>query len=366
MIKEGKIGLQEAVCLVTITSATKLFFTSPSFLVRLVGTSAWYVTIISALTGMLGFTFIYFLLKRFPGKDIVGAFELSLGRFFGFILSLVLAVFLMFYGAILLREFIEVLKVYTLPLSQPSFIISIFLIVTVPVCYLGLETLARFSKLVAYILLISLLAILVLLVNKYNFGYLFPLWGYGIDKAVITGLKRSSGYGEVILFAVIASSMHGTREIKKAGYIMLLLSLLIVSSSFLAFTVTFPYFVAEEMTSPVYEMVRLINYGGFVQRLDPIFLFLWNISTLISVTTLFYCSLSVYCKAFRLQDMRPSIIPGSAILFATAMIPDDLAGITQGYVQSFREYGWVIFYLLPLSVLIVAVLRKKKGVKENA
>jgi hypothetical protein len=68
MLKEGKFGAAEAVCLVTITCTVKIFFTSPAVLVRHVGTAAWYVTLISAITALIGFSFIYLLLSVFQVK----------------------------------------------------------------------------------------------------------------------------------------------------------------------------------------------------------------------------------------------------------------------------------------------------------
>jgi hypothetical protein len=66
MIKEGKFGVSEAVCLVTITVSAKIFFTSPAVLLTHVGTAIWYETLVSAAAALVGFAFIYLLLKRFP------------------------------------------------------------------------------------------------------------------------------------------------------------------------------------------------------------------------------------------------------------------------------------------------------------
>ena len=59
------------------------FFTSPSALTNYVGTASWYMTLISDLTAIIGFAFLYLLLKRFPGKDIVEIFNVSFGKLIG-------------------------------------------------------------------------------------------------------------------------------------------------------------------------------------------------------------------------------------------------------------------------------------------
>src|SRR5659263_658599 len=85
LIKEGKFGPQEAISLITITIVTGGVFTGPSRRASYVGAATWYKTLISAATAALGFTFVYLLLKHFAGKHIVEIFEITLGRFLGFI-----------------------------------------------------------------------------------------------------------------------------------------------------------------------------------------------------------------------------------------------------------------------------------------
>lgn len=365
MIKEGKIGVQEAIFLIVITITVKAYFSSATFLAKAVGTASWYTTLISSATAILGFTAIYFLLKRFPGKDLIQVFELSLGRVMGFIFSMVLAVSLFIDAALILREFSEILKIYTMPLTPPSFVIGTFSIVMCGVCFMGLECLVRFSRLFGYFLLIGFLAVIILAWNNYDHHSLFPIMGYGLTKTISYGVSRSSFYGEVIILGVIAASLQGTAHLKKVGYISLIISGIITSSVLFFSLMAFNYSIAQEVASQMYSLTRTIRIGGFLQRLDPLFIFTWGIGTLISVTALFYAFLSIYSKIFRIQDMRPLIVPSAIILFTVAMIPSDFITVTQ-YVHVLRQNGWIVFYGLPLVALIVATTRKKKGTGKSA
>ncbi|MGE5632789.1 MAG: GerAB/ArcD/ProY family transporter [Caulobacteraceae bacterium] len=366
MIKEGKFGTHEAVCLVTIIITAKMFFTSPGILADILGTATWYMTLLSAATAAVGFTFIYLLLKRFPGKNIVEAFEASLGRFCGFIFSFLLVLLFMLNASAIVREFVEVLKVYVLPLTPISFLIGIFVAVVTVVSFLGLEAIARYAKLSSYILLASFITVLILASQKYETFRMFPIFGHGLAKTIQHGLARSSFYGEVLILAVVADSLQGTKYIKKAGYLSLVLSGILVSSALLAFTLTFPYYTGAEITAPMYQLTAMIDYGRFLQRLEPIFLFIWFVSSFLSVTAIFYTSASLYCKIFRIQDMRPIIFPFAIIFFTVAMIPSDITTVATGYIHRSREYGWTILYIPPLIALIMAIVRKKEVEKQNA
>ncbi len=365
MIKEGKFGVQETTCLLTLIMCDKLFFSSPAFLTRLVGTAVWYTTLISNITAIFAFIFIYLLLKRFPGKNIVEIFDLSMGRFFGFLFSFAFMMFFLYNASLILREFTDSLKVY-MYIDTPSSIIEIFFIIAVVIAaYLGLESIIRISRLFGYGFLFGLILVLILSLQNVNYRYLFPFWGNGLHQTIIHGVRRSSAYSEIVAITVFAGSLHNIRDIKKAGFTSLILSGVIFTTVLLFFIMIFPYSILQELTSPMYAMIRAIKHGNFLQRIDPFFLFVWNAITLITISILFYCAVSIYCKIFRLQDSNPIIIPMAVLLLVLTMAPKDYASVVSGSVQSLRENGWMIAYGLPFIALITAIIRRKEGGKPH-
>lgn len=364
MIKEGKFGPQEAICLVTIAIVSKVFYTSPAIVSNLVGTAGWYMTLISVSIAAAGFTFIYLLLKEFPDKGITEIFEITLGRLFGFVSSALLALLMISIAAVRTREFSDVLKVYILPLTPITTILTLFIGTVAILSILGLETIARLSKLFAFAMMAGFFIVLVLGQQNYSFHRLFPIFGYGIEKTIFHGIIRSSVYGEVIILAVFAPSLQGIIHIKKAGYTSLALSGFFVSIALIAFIMTFPYYVAMEVTSPMYELATLIDYGRYLQRVDPIFLFIMTISSLISVSAVFYAFVSMYCKMFRILDTKPVILAASIITFALAISQKSISDVTFGSVQYLRDYGGLVFFIPPIISLIVAKLRKRGEAKD--
>lgn len=359
MIKEGKIGVQEAVWLTTIAISAKVFFASPAILSELVGNTGWYMTLISALVAFIGFIFIYLLLKRFPGKEIAEIFDLAVGRFIGFALSGILALYMLFVSFTRIAEFNEVIKTYVFPLSPNWYIIGIYIACVFVMCTLGLESIARFSKLTIFLMLSGFVIIIALGTQNYHMNNLFPIFGKGPDKILVNGIARSSVYGEVIILAVFARSLQGMKHIKKEGMISIALSALLVSLSLLSYTLTFPYYTAKEITSPMYEMATLIDYGRFLQRVEQLFLFIWIISTLISTTIVFYSFIYIFCKIFKMQDKKPILLGGSIILYAMALMHKDISTIFLVNVQFMRYYGSFVIFVLPLITLIIARIRKQ-------
>jgi spore germination protein KB len=364
VIKEGKFGVQEAMWMIAITISSKVFYTSPGHLANIVGNTGWYMTLISMSTAILGFTLICILMKRFPDKDIITIFESTMGRIFGFGFSAVLGLYLLFLATSTISEFTNVMKTYAFPLTPPVMIIGIFVAGVLVMCIVGLESLARFAKLFVYPMLLGFILILLLGIQNYNINRIFPIFGYGVDKILLNGFARSSAYGEVILLAVFANSLQGISHIKKAGYTSLLISGASISLSLLAFALTFPYFTAQEIVSPMYQLATLVDYGRFVQRIEPIFLFIWFIGSFITVTAIFYGFISTYCKLFRIQDYKPIIIGSSLILFSGAAIQNNIGVGIEEIIQSIRQYGWIPIFMLPAMALFIGMIRKK-GVQSH-
>lgn len=358
MIKEGKFGAAETISLVVIAMSSKGLFSTTSRLISFAATSAWLTTLISCASASILFIFVYLLLKRFPGKNIIEIYYLTFGRVIGFVFSLTFAVAIMFCCGILIREFTAICNEYVFP-NTPMPLIAFSLLIPVVVgSYLGIESIARFAKLTAYFTLTAFLLFMLMVVPKFEFGNMFPLMGYGLGTTVWEGLQRTCTYSEVIFIAIIAGSMQGHKQIKKVAYTSLVISGLIICACLLSSVLVLSYPVAEEQIAPVYLVSRQIDLSEFFKRLDPLFLYLWFSTTIITVAAEFYFGLSVYCKTFRLQDRRPLIFPEAVVVYAVSVIPKNFVEVAEALLF-IRTYGIFVVFLMPVLALAVSLLRKK-------
>ncbi|UWG96216.1 endospore germination permease [Dehalobacter sp. DCM] len=366
MIKEGHFGFYEAYSLITIVLVTKIFYTSPLAIIRLLGTAAWLGTLISCCTALLFFVLLYFLMKRFPGSDLYHIFETVTGKFIGKILILIFTAYLVYFAGINLSEFIVILKIYTLPLSPSSFLIGAFLLITIVMGYVGLEGIARVSRVFVYPIIGGVILILLLAIPSYDFDYLKPYLGYGVQKTALVGLLRSSAYDEIVLLAVIIRSLHNVKLFKRVGFLSLLTTGLMLSASLMCMIASFQYTAGSEHISGMYQLTRVIYFSRFFQRVETLFLFVWIFSSLITVSFLFYEAISSYCRVFKITNHRPLLIPFAILIYFITMTPTTVTDLIEVHVMFVREYSIGIFMLIPLFVFAVAVIRRKKGVKSHA
>jgi len=81
------------------------------------------VQLIAVSTALVGFLFIFLLMKRFPGQDLVSVFETVFGKIAGNIISIITAAAILFNSLMIIREFSEAIKAYVYPFSPASMII---------------------------------------------------------------------------------------------------------------------------------------------------------------------------------------------------------------------------------------------------
>lgn len=360
-MKEGKFGIHEAICLSTTVLIAKVFYTSIRVIIKSTGTAAWYTTLVSCATSMLLFLLVCVLMQRFPGKNLIEIFETVTGKIIGKILGLIFCGYLIFYAGSNLREFLEMIKAYNLPYTAPSLILAAFFSAVIVMTYIGLEGIARVSCVCFYPIILGIAFILILAYPSYHIDYIFPIGGYGIAKTLYYGSLRSSAYDEVVFLAIVINSLHGVRNYKKAGLVSLLILGISVAAVVFCSLMAFEYTTSSENISALFQLARQIYFNRFFQRVESIFLLIWSISSIITVTAGFYLGISTYCKVFKIGNYRPLIFPFSFFTFMVVLIPKSLSELGDYNIAFIRQYGILIVYLIPILVLLISVILGKKG-----
>jgi spore germination protein (amino acid permease) len=361
MNSEGKIGVFEAISFVSVITVNKIFFTSVGSIISQTGTAAWYTTLISCVVTVVVFMLVYMLLKRFPGKDLAAIFEIVAGRFIGKLLILAISAYCVFNAGSTLREFVEMIKVYNLPYTPTSLIISLFLVASLIISRYGFQAIARLCAICFIPSMAGLVFILLLSANRFNFNLLNPIGGHGLEKTIMFGLSRSSAYNEFLLLAFTVNALEGHRDYKKAALTSILISGVVFSISLLCYLSIYGYTSGSENISGVFELSRSIYFNRYVQRLESVFLFIWVISSVITTTASYYISMLLYCKTFRIKDHLPILLPFAILVYIVAILPQSMQEVTQKNITFLRQYSLYIMYLIPAAILLLAFITRKKG-----
>lgn len=364
--KMSKFGIHEIIALTSIGMIAKILYTSSSVAVKAVGTAAWYMTIISCSTTIIFFILICKLMERFPGKDIIEIYEIVFGQFLGKLIGVIFSSFLVFYSSSSIREFVEMIKSYNLPDTPPSIITVIFLMVIAFMSYKGIENLARFSYIIFYPIMLGICLILILALPYYKPAYLKPYFGYGLWKTVYTGFFRSSAYQEIAMLYIIIKSIHGLKDFKKAGLIVIILSGIVISVTLLCYVMAFGYAAGAENVSGIFQLSRIIYYNRYFQEIESIFLFVWVLASIQNCSISLYFSIEMYCKTFNIKEYRNLILPFCFLTFMASLIPSNFLQVVDINMFIIRQYSFPLTFVLPVVALIISIIFKKGGERGNA
>ncbi|WPC44042.1 endospore germination permease [Clostridium sp. JS66] len=366
MSKGGKFSAYDGILFVTIIIVSKILYTSPAAVVEQVGTACWYVTLISCITAIILFLPICVLLNRFPGKNLEKIFESVLGKVLGKLCGLLFSVYILFYAASNLREFLDVIKVYNFPDTPPSAIIISFIAVSMLIAYKGIESIVRISNISFYFIIFGLIVILIMAAPYYNFNYFKPYFGYGFKKSLYVGVLRSAAYEEVLSLAIVITSIYSIKDFRKIGVISLMLSGIIFSVCFACYITTYQYTMGSENLSGMFQLSRTIYYSRYVQRIESIFLFIWVTASLLTTSTAFYMSIKTYCQSFDIKDHKPLLFPFAFLMYVIALQPKNVSELININLLFIRQYSCYIVFGIPILVLIISLVLRKKGGKNNA
>lgn len=365
MIKEGNFGSFEAVSLTTILLITNVFYTFPAILVPKTGTSAWYTTLISCFFTLISFYIFYIILKRLPGKNIIQIFDILLGRILGKVLGLSYSAFALYYCGSNLREFTEMIKAYILPYTPISIILGGMLIAAMILAYLGLETLARLSAASLIPILLGLAFIFMLSIPNYDTSLLKPYLGYGLGTTLNYGLLNSSAYCEFFILPIFILSVHNLKTFKRVGILSILISGIVICISIMCYLLAFGYKQGSENMAGLFELSKLIYINRFLERMESVFLFSWVIASVITVAVSFYFSISIYSTSFKIKNYHPLLFPFTFLTFVVAILPKNISEVVDINLHFLRQNSVFFIHSLPFVLLLLAIIRKKKGVLAN-
>ena len=360
MKHETKIGHREALTLLVFIMSGKVFLQFPRDMASLGDGSGWIIVILTGILALVGFSFLYALIRRFPSQDIIEICQTLTGNFIGTGAGVLFFLFFLITTSLFLRKFAESFILAILPQTPISVITAVFLILLMYGVFLGIETLSRVAWLYGPYLLGTLIIILVFSLPNGSVLSLTPVLGKGPGSILKNSLTHVSMFSEIFLLGLIAPLIRDKKKIFGVGFYSMGIAIIINTLVTMVVIFVFNYAGASEIIFPIFQLTRLITYGEFIQRVESIFVFLWFFAAGIELSGLFYGTVVGFAETFRIRNYRPLIIPIAVICFTISLIPPSMTDtiILNDFVLS--KIYWTIPFGIPFLLWLVALIFNKK------
>lgn len=360
--EEGFISpLQGAILLWFSILPTAILFL-PALLARRAQQDAWLSVVLAvALTLPLGLV-VYCLAVRFPRNSLFQYSEIVLGKFGGKLLSLFYVLAFIQLNAIILREFSEFLVTAVMP-ETPLLVFTVTITaVAVYAARNGVEVIARSAEFVMPLMVAFFLIVLVLVTPQMSVRNLFPFLERGI-RPVVSGAMLAWGFtGEIVVMTAIGAFVNPPREIRKSLLVGLTGVLLFLSSMVLSGVLVFGAAEAGRLSFMAFSMARLISIANFLERVEVLFMAIWVAGVFIKVTINLYIAALGLATVADLTEYRPLCAPLAALMVAlSVLLFDNISEVFSFLEKIFPAWSLLWEFAVPVGLMLVAAIRKKKG-----
>lgn len=330
---------------------------------------AWLAVVGGYIGGVILFLGYCYIFYKYPDYSFTVMLEKVLGKITGKIVAAFYIVYFLYIGSFVLRDIGELITMFVLP-GTPIFVINLLImIVAFYIVYLGLEVIVRTGEIfffgtIAGYLIFSFFIIMTGCIELEN---LFPILEEGIKPVFKSSLLLSLfPFADMVVFTMIFHNLNKKKAVIKVGllaFTTVFILLLIIT----IFNITvLGVYMAENSIYPTIEVVRLINVGEFIQRLDALAVIVFMIGS--SGKVIIY----TYAASIALQELlnKPKhhkfVLPVFLIiLFGSIFITDNLFTHVYFAKKVIRQYINFPFLVIIPGLLILIIMIKSLLLKKN-
>jgi spore germination protein KB len=327
------------------------------------GKDAWIAIGIATLIGTGLMYFYYSLNSLLPNKNLFEMMEYCFTRPVAIFFSFGYSIYFFFISCRVIRDFVELISSAILPVTPIEVITLTYMFVIAYIVYLGLEVLGRVTEIFTpYLLgLIILLAIFLVVSGEIELHNVEPVLGDGLKpviKVVFPSLILFP-FGELVVFTVILSSVTEFKKSKKVSFISVLIAggFLVLGSLLVLFTLGAD--VMQNANFPLLSASKRVSIGHFIERIDPIVVFIMMLGIVVKSAVYFYGGLKGLEYIFRIP-YRYFTVPISMIVAVFSILTADNFGKFLDWIVTITHYLLPPMQLAIPSVIMVILIWKSK------
>lgn len=360
MIEKGKISAFQLFCLIVsfLLGSTTILQN-----INVAGRDTWISSGIALFFGIGGSLMFVYLVSKFPGKNLAEYSEMIFGRAAGTLINLLYVWYFLHLGALVLRNYAELLSGTVMPESKLWLFGVFFGIASAYLVKHKIESMGRLSEIALPITIaVSLLTtVLIAFSNVIDLQHLLPIMEHGIKPVLLGAVPIISfPYMEIVVLAMCIPYINNPKKTKfivPAGVFLTGVILTMVSAE----TISIFGLFSGSLSFPRFFAVRLISIGQFINRIEAIMLIVWIMSGLIKIGVCLYASTLTIAHIFRLKDFGFLAIPMTALMVSLSiLLYPDIFQMLDFAVNIYPIYAFPFQVILPFTMCVLAKIKFRK------
>lgn len=332
----------------------------PYLMAQFVTRDAW----IGALLLIVPFPLLAWIFARFvrlfPGQTLVESLISACGPWFGRVLVIWFLVWLYIATCMFLRKTTMFLEETVMP-DTPLYVLS--LLVTLPLAYavfMGIEVLGRLSELLTPLGMLVSIGLSIMSLRHAHWHNLAPVLADGWTPVLRSAVSPWRFATQILLALQFVTALR--QPVKTVAKNIVWVGIALTFLGFAA-ELLIVMILGNQITFnkyPIMEVVRVIQYGEFFQRLDPLYVMGVLMALVLQLSILHYAMSVGMNHLLNLDDYRTVVWGGAATVWAGSIFFwRDGASLDHFILYTTPGFFLASIGTLPLVAISVQWLRQK-------
>lgn len=364
-MKSEKIGLVEAIGLISIMIINNIIINAPKEIIQVVGTSSWLNVIYISIIVIFIVTILCTLFKKFTEYDLLDICDFLGGKTLKTIIGILYISLLVISSILLLKNTCEILKLIYFKKSPLIFIALFFLVSAIISNNFSIKVLCKVNLIILPLLILSIFVILLSSMKNFIPQLIFPILGYGAKQTFLTGLTNLTSFSGILYLFFINPFLNKNGDFKKVSLFSVILSGICLFLSVISLILSLTFTLKSGEDFPLYLLARSVEYGRFLQRVDAIFIFIWIISSISYLSFNIFFSLYIFKKLTNLSDTGAVKYAYGLFLLTLVIIPSTYVTFVHSLENFYKVACLILIFGISLLILLFANLKLKFINKEK-
>lgn len=332
----------------------------------------WIIPILGLVIGIIPILMFIYIMNYRPDKNIFDKNKYLFGNIIGTILNTIITLFILLTVTFVIWSLCSF--TITMYLSKtPEFVIALmFISVAIYAIYKGIETIARTSEMLFYLVILVVIFSVIFLFPSLNLKEMKPFFENGYKPIVYTTLLYLSYFfAPIILMTVIPKDdIVENQKFSKYVFIGYSISSLIMILIFFVIPMIMTPMLARIYRFPAYYVLRKISIGGAINNLENFLSLHWIINQFALIVMGLYFIKEYFKNMFKVKQEKTNIIFISIIgLIIIFLIQNPILPSVIIFLNFMKQifpllFGGIIFIFI-ISCIMIRVKKNNNQYKNE-
>lgn len=342
----------------------------PRIATEQVNSGAVLVTILGLFLVFISMVIIATLGVRFPNDSLIQSSKTIIGRPLSYLFGLFIFLFFILIVGFITREFAFVLSSFLFPDTPMTVLVGAMLIVVAITTRNDITTISYIQFLYFPFIVIPILLLVLLSISEIDLRLIRPFVGnetsaFDFMKGSIMIAALPFSHIGMFVLTVLIPHTQNTKHAIRGSIFGIIISSTILTLIVLTVLGVFGMYETRNPIWPVYVLTRMIQLPfELLERLDILFLIIWILSAFTTILSGYLIVIYNGSQLFHLRSHRVLSYIMLPIVFIAALYPKNIIHL-YNLIETIGLYGLFITMCYPILLLLVALIRKKKGSTAN-